>query len=64
MITKTRILLFVVYINNQEIKHAICGMESSAIREQEVPYICDWDNDGDWDLLVGGGYGYQRWRVS
>jgi FG-GAP-like repeat len=25
--------------------------------DQATPFPCDWDHDGDWDLLVGGGYG-------
>jgi len=31
-----------------------------ALSDQAWPCICDWDEDGDWDLLVGGGYGTPR----
>jgi len=24
------------------------------------PCLCDWDDDGDFDLLIGGGYGWPR----
>jgi len=27
------------------------------IGDQATPFPCDWDHDGDWDLLVGGGFG-------
>ncbi|MBT6154778.1 MAG: VCBS repeat-containing protein [Planctomycetaceae bacterium] len=31
-----------------------------ALGDQATPFPCDWDEDGDWDLLVGGGYGDVR----
>ncbi len=31
-----------------------------ALSDQAWPCICDWDGDGDHDLLVGGGYGWPR----
>jgi hypothetical protein len=31
-----------------------------ALGDQASPCVCDWDNDGDWDLLVGDGYGFPR----
>jgi len=31
-----------------------------ALSDQAWPHVCDWDGDGDRDLLVGGGYGWPR----
>jgi hypothetical protein len=31
-----------------------------SLSDQAWPCVCDWDGDGDWDLLVGGGYGWPR----
>jgi acyl-CoA thioesterase-1 len=31
-----------------------------ALSDQAWPCLCDWDDDGDVDLLVGGGYGWPR----
>ncbi len=31
-----------------------------ALSDQAWPCLCDWDCDGDHDLLVGGGYGWPR----
>ena len=31
-----------------------------ALSDQAWPCVCDWDGDGDLDLLAGGGYGWPR----
>lgn len=31
-----------------------------SLSDQAWPCACDWDDDGDLDLLVGGGYGWPR----
>ena len=31
-----------------------------SLSDQSAPFVCDWDGDGDRDLLVGGGYGWPR----
>ncbi|MCK5805305.1 MAG: VCBS repeat-containing protein [Lentisphaeria bacterium] len=31
-----------------------------SLSDQATPFVCDWDGDGDRDLLVGGGYGWPR----
>ena len=35
-----------------------------ALSGQAWPYLCDWDNDGDLDMLVGGGYGWPRILIN
>ena len=31
-----------------------------SLSDQAWPCVCDWDDDGDMDMLVGGGYGWPR----
>ncbi len=31
-----------------------------SLSDQAWPCLCDWDTDGDQDLLIGGGYGWPR----
>ncbi len=31
-----------------------------SLSDQAWPCMCDWDDDGDQDLLIGGGYGWPR----
>lgn len=31
-----------------------------SLSDQAWPFVCDWDGDGDLDLLAGGGYGWPR----
>ncbi len=35
-----------------------------ALSDQAWPCVCDWDGDGNWDLLVGGGYGWPRILIN
>jgi len=35
-----------------------------ALPTQAWPYLCDWDNDGDLDLLAGGGFGWPRILIN
>ncbi len=35
-----------------------------SLSDQAWPSLCDWDNDGDVDLLIGGGYGAPRIVVN
>ena len=35
-----------------------------SLGDQASPCACDWDHDGDWDLLVGGGYGWPRILIN
>jgi hypothetical protein len=32
--------------------------------DQAWPCVCDWNGDGVWDLLVGGGYGWPRILIN
>jgi hypothetical protein len=31
-----------------------------ALSDQASPYVTDWNGDGNWDLVVGGGYGWPQ----
>ncbi len=45
------------------LKHRACAESISAVvsfSDQSWPCICDWNGDGVWDLLIGGGYGWPR----
>jgi len=35
-----------------------------ALGDQATPFPCDWDDDGDWDLLTGNGHGWVRVLVN
>ena len=35
-----------------------------SLSDQAWPSLCDWENDGDQDLLVGGGYGRSEEHTS
>ena len=35
-----------------------------SLSDQAWPCLCDWDDDGDVDLLVGGGYGWPRIAIN
>ena len=35
-----------------------------SLGDQASPFVCDWDGDGDRDLLVGGGYGWPRFVIN
>ncbi len=35
-----------------------------SLSDQAWPCACDWDDDGDLDLLVGGGYGWPRIAIN
>ena len=37
---------------------SLCAVMS--LSDQAAPFVCDWDGDGDRDLLVGGGYGWPQ----
>jgi len=48
-------------------RHAGVASSISApltLSDQAWPCVCDWDGDGNWDLLVGGGYGWPRIVVN
>lgn len=49
--------------HRQRFRHAGRAESISAVMslsDQAWPCLCDWDDDGDQDLLVGGGYGWPR----
>jgi len=35
-----------------------------SLSDQAWPWVCDWEDDGDLDLLVGGGYGWPRILIN
>jgi hypothetical protein len=35
-----------------------------SLSDQAWPFLCDWDDDGDLDMLVGGGYGWPRILIN
>ncbi len=35
-----------------------------SLSDQAAPFVCDWEGDGDQDLLVGGGYGWPRIAIN
>lgn len=44
-------------------QHRGCAQSISAVMafsDQAWPCVCDWNNDGIQDLLIGGGYGWPR----
>ena len=43
-------------------RRSILGCRSAHVvaGDQASPYPSDWDNDGDWDLVVGGGNGWPQ----
>ena len=43
---------------------ATCDSAVVSASDQAWPCVCDWDGDGDWDLLVGGGYGWPRILIN
>jgi len=43
---------------------AMSGSAVICIGDQNAPYVCDWDADGDWDLLAGGGRGWPRILIN
>ncbi|HCK52802.1 MAG TPA: hypothetical protein DIC23_06260 [Planctomycetaceae bacterium] len=39
--------------------HVIASRSADVVAgDQASPFPCDWDGDGDWDLVVGGGNGW------
>ena len=42
------------------VARAVSDSAVMSLSDQAWPYVCDWNADGDWDLLVGGGYGWPR----
>ncbi|WP_372933860.1 FG-GAP repeat domain-containing protein [Mariniphaga sediminis] len=47
-------------------KSGLCSSVSAvmSLSDQAYPYICDWDSDGDLDMLVGSGYGWPRILIN
>ena len=44
----------------QRVGRAESNAAVMSLGDQAWPCLCDWDDDGDQDLLVGGGYGWPR----
>ncbi|MFA6240925.1 MAG: VCBS repeat-containing protein [Candidatus Hydrogenedentales bacterium] len=43
---------------------ALSNSAVMSLSDQAWPYVCDWEGDGDTDLLIGGGYGWPRTVVN
>jgi len=44
----------------QSVGRAVSDSAVLTCSDQAWPSVCDWDGDGDLDLLIGGGYGWPR----